>query len=94
MRRQVAVVDWIDHADLGNDQAWTKIADIDARAPICRSVGFVVRETDDGLVISHTVGDDDCSSPFLILKSAILYQERISLPASPASKRRKKRGSP
>lgn len=74
------VIDWLDHADLGADQAWTDVEKIDAKPPLIRTVGFIVRETPDALVVSHTLHEGECSTPFLILKSAILSKEQLKLP--------------
>lgn len=74
------IIDWKDHADLDADQAWSNISEIDANAPIIRTVGFVVKETEDGYVVAHTTDAEQCSTPFLILKATVLAMKKIRLP--------------
>jgi hypothetical protein len=74
------VIDWLDHCDLGGSQAWTDVSKIDTKAPLIRTVGFIVKETTEGLVVSHTLHEGECSTPFLILRSAIIRKEPIKLP--------------
>ena len=82
------VIEWLDHMDVGGDYAWYNIAEIEAVAPRLRSVGFVVKETDEALYLAHTADEEQSSCPFLILKSAIVERREIRV----NSPRRKPKG--
>lgn len=77
---RVYVIDWLDHCDLGANQAWTDVDKIESTAPLIRTIGFIVKETKDGIVVAHTLHDGQASTPFLILKSAIIRKEVVKLP--------------
>ena len=50
------------------------------------SVGWIIHEDEDYLVLSSSIGDDDvCLTPAIILKSAILHMEEIPLGYTPDS---------
>ena len=75
------VIDWLDHAEVGSEQAWSNIGEIDADAPLVRTVGFVVKETPQAYVIAHTTDNEECSSPFILLKATVVSMKKIRLPA-------------
>lgn len=76
----VVAVDWLDHYDAGSEQAWTDVSKIEAKPALIRSVGFVVKVTDEALVVAHTLQQGECSAPFVILRAAIIRCTPVKLP--------------
>lgn len=76
----MVAVDWLDHYDANSDQAWTDVSKIEAKPALIRSVGFVVKVTDEAIVLAHTLQGGECSSPFVILRAAVIRCEPIKLP--------------
>ena len=74
------VIAWLDHADLGANQAWTDVDKIKLVPPLIQTVGFVVKEDATSVGVAHTLHEGQASTPFLILRSAILSMEPLKLP--------------
>lgn len=80
-RPPLYVIDWLDHSDIGDpDAAWSPIADLELEPPICRTAGFVIKRTAKTIVITSTANEEDCSSPMNLLKSAIVFMQKMDLP--------------
>jgi hypothetical protein len=54
---QVAYVEWTDHS---STTGWNEIAEVKATRGLvnCFSVGYVLKDTAEELVLSHTISDD------------------------------------
>jgi hypothetical protein len=83
MDRQVEVVEWID--PYSDDDEWTTIEKIVVDIPTVYSIGFVVKETKDVLVIAHSFGrkagdkDAECCGMMIIPKRAIQKRRKINV---------------
>lgn len=77
---RVYVIEWMDHCDSNGENAWINVSDIDAGAVYLRSVGYVVKLTEESVVIAHTLQGGQASSPFTIVRSAVVRSEEIKLP--------------
>lgn len=78
----VVAVDWLDHYDAAfkQEHAWTDASKVEIKPVLIRSVGFVVKVTDEALAVAHTLQQGECSAPFVILRAAIVRCEPIKLP--------------
>jgi len=88
--RRAYLIEWLDHADLGNEGAWQKADDLDTSAARVVSIGWLVRQTKETVVIAHSVGvggDRDVAGPMLIVRSAIVRMEPITLPPKPRARK-------
>lgn len=77
---RVYAIEWLDHCDSGGDHAWVNVSEIDSNAVLLRSVGYVVKATPESVVIAHTLQGGQASSPFTIVRSAIVGSSEIKLP--------------
>jgi len=77
---KVYALDWLDHCEDSSGPVWVDPAKIDTKAVLIRSVGFVIRLTDETVVIAHTLHGGESSSPFMIVRSAIVAETEIELP--------------
>lgn len=72
-------ITWLDHCGLPCEGVWVDIASIKPEPTVCTTVGFVVAETEAAIVVSHTADAEECASPFLILRSAILEIRQLKI---------------
>jgi len=71
-------IEWLDHNDLSDENAWVKIDELDPAPSKVRSLGFVVKETAESLVIAHSIGGDgECAGPFCVVKRAAVLVRTI-----------------
>ena len=74
-RHQLIIVEWLDHTEPGLPN-WTSSTYQTSHLASCFSVGWVVRQDADTMVlvphISYTEEDTEWSTPLLIVKNAIL----------------------
>ncbi len=77
-------VEWLDHCEKGEDYAWIDIEALDTELPVCRSVGWMVGETDTAIMVAHTWSDPQVCGPFLIVKGAIIRQVVLRVPRKSA----------
>lgn len=73
---KTALIQWRDHKEIEGDGVWYKFSEVDLNIPICHSIGFIIKENKDMVVISHTISDDECITPFMILKKDIVLIDR------------------
>lgn len=64
-------VHWRDHVDDSSDTAWVRLPDIKPEIPEIVSIGYVVYIDKSALVLSHSVHQDECIAPMVILRAAI-----------------------
>lgn len=78
----VYCIDWIDHYEEPGDQAWHDVGRIKPSPSEQRSVGYLIKETDELITVAHTLDKetDQCSAPFHILKGAIRGIRKLTLP--------------
>lgn len=74
------VIDWLDHYDESADTAWSSVEKIHPKPAMVRSVAFVVKQTPEVVTIAHSFHEGECSTPFHVLRSAIVRMEPLSLP--------------
>lgn len=79
-RPPLVYVEWLDHSEVGEDHAWIDIEELCTELPVCSTVGWMVRETTDAILVAHTWSDPQVCGPFLIVKAAIRRQERLRVP--------------
>lgn len=76
MKRQMEVIEWLDHCGGQRDYIWIKAEDVMDLTPAhVISVGFVVKEETDYLILIPHSCEDDCYGELLILKSTITRRE-------------------
>ena len=91
MDRQIEVVEWID--PYSDDDEWTTISDIKIDMPTVYSVGHVVREDSQVVVIAHSLGRKsgsdkaECCGMMIIPKHAIKRRRKINV----GSRKKKRR---
>ena len=80
---QIEIVEWID--PYSDDLEWTTINDIKIDLPTVYSVGHVVKETKDTLVVAHSVGRKsgsdkaECCGMMIIPKHAIKKRRKLNV---------------
>ena len=74
------LIEWLDHCEHSQPAAWLDIESVNAKPARIRSVCYVVKTTDDSVVISHTASEGQVISPFVIAKAAIVRMEPLTLP--------------
>lgn len=81
------VIFWLDHRD-GADtgHAWHDLSKIDSPSMLLRSVGYVVKLTRRDVLIAHTMDDEHSTTPFTIVRRAIVSVTEIKLPSAPKEK--------
>lgn len=86
---QVFAVDWLDHYESGDeDWGWIEVEKFELEPVLIRTVGFVVKVSDEAVAIANTMRDGQCSAPMVILKAAIVRAEPIALPILRRPKKR------
>ena len=84
------VVDWLDHCqNAGETHAWIDRASVEPELALIHSVGFVVAETEEAIVITHTMDSTECLQPFSIVRAAIVRVQELRLTKPPAPKKGK-----
>lgn len=70
------LVDWVDSASA---HGWNHIEAINPELKVCTSVGFLINETKDSLIVACSLSFDPdlCSGDISIPKVAILKRTRI-----------------
>lgn len=72
-------LEWYDHA---SKQGWVDsedVSDPDHVYPILNyTTGWIVEETKQYLIISHTINSDSCADPMVILKGTVIKRINIS----------------
>jgi len=83
MDRKIEIVEWID--PYSDDEEWTAINKIKIDLPTVYSVGFVVKETKEVLVIAHSFGripkeksEQECCGMMIIPKKAIKRRRKLN----------------
>ena len=72
--RRIAVTWW----DSASSKGWTQPEDVPKKALICRSVGWLVRDTKHGLVITTSITEDGAwHEPLMIPRGAIRSVKRL-----------------
>jgi len=81
------VIFWLDHRD-GADtgHAWHDLSKIDSPSMMLRSVGYIVKLTRRDVLIAHTMDDEHSTTPFTIVRKAIISVTEIKLPSAPKEK--------
>lgn len=80
MDTRVCVIDWLDHYVDPASTAWVPVPDV-TPAPIkVRTVGYVIKETDDIVTVAHTLHDGEAIGVFHILKDVIIQMKDINMP--------------
>ena len=81
------VIFWMDHRD-GEESghAWHKLSEIDSPSVLLRSVGYVVKLNRKDVLIAHTMDDEHSTTPFTIVRRAIVSVTEIALPKAPKDK--------
>ena len=77
---QVWRIDFLDHFDCATETAWTRSETLDIKAPLLRAVGFVVKVSRDSVALSVSYGQGDSTSPFVIVRAAIISAELVPMP--------------
>ncbi|MCC7112146.1 MAG: hypothetical protein IT382_22825 [Deltaproteobacteria bacterium] len=89
---RVYVIDWLDHcdsADTGN--AWVPISSADVEPVRLRTVGYLVSSGKQAISVAHTMDGEHSTSPFTIVRRAIVSIIELALPpAKPKAKHTKK----
>jgi hypothetical protein len=63
-------VDWLDAVT--DDAGWKKISDVQTqRPPLCKSVGWILKETKGHVTIAATIHGDDCDGDVTIPRGMI-----------------------
>ena len=93
------VIDWLDHYVDPAETAWVPLDDMKPAPVLVRTIGFVVKETDEIITIGHTHHEDEAIGVFHILRDTIIQVKALRLPklAAGAMKRRpfsKQRSAP
>lgn len=75
--KEIIVVGWKDHYDL--EHAWVTIDEIPQNAAIIITVGFVVREDDDELVLARDMDcdQDKVGGVMIIHKPLIVFRQLL-----------------
>lgn len=74
-RRRLVEVWWLDSH--GRD-GWTKYGDpVDPRAAACKTVGYVLDETDEFLTVASSIGDDQFCQEMSIPKGCVRKVRRL-----------------
>lgn len=74
------VIDWLDHGEVAGSTAWNEISSVGGKPFLLRTVAYIIKETEDAIFVAHTARDTECSTPFLIMKSAIVRMDPLKLP--------------
>ena len=77
---EIWFIDAADHFEHGTNAAWTDISSLDMQTPLVRFVGYIVKVNKDSVAMAVNVSDDQCTTPFSVLKSAIINSGKIALP--------------
>lgn len=86
MKRPPAVyVEWLDHNAPDADASWVGQGE-PAGVSTCHSVGYLISETPDALVIAHTAEDGECIGRFVLVRAAVVRVERLRLPRAKRTK--------
>ncbi len=81
---RVYVIFWLDHRDgVDAGQAWHELSKIDSPSMLLRSVGYVVKLNRRDVLIAHTMDDEHSTTPFTIVRRAIISATEIKLPKTP-----------
>lgn len=89
---RVYVIDWLDHcdsADTGN--AWVPISGAEAEPARLRTVGYLVGSGKQAISVAHTMDGEHSTSPFTIVRRAIVSMQEIQLPPAKLKAKRAKR---
>lgn len=78
----VVYVVWLDHCAPDADASWVDATGDQPVPSTCRSVGFLLSETHDAVVIAHTEDDGEAIGRFVLVKSAIVSMDRLRLPGA------------
>lgn len=67
---KLVLIEWLDAVT--DDAGWKKIADVQAqRPPVCRSVGWILKETKSHITIAATIHGDDCDGDVTIPRGMV-----------------------
>jgi hypothetical protein len=92
--KRLVLVEWVDS---GEGRGWTPIEDIVREPMVCRSVGWLIHETEKGITVAaHYGSEEDGRSPqvcgdMLIPKVAVLSVKDLIVDTSPRAKTREVR---
>jgi hypothetical protein len=75
-KRDIVLVEWVDSASA---HGWNHIDAINPALKVCTSVGFLIKETKDNLIVASSLSFDPdlCSGDISIPKVAIIKRSRI-----------------
>ena len=89
---KVYVIDWLDHCeseDTGN--AWVPISSTKAEPARLRTVGYLVSREKQAISVAHTMDGEHSTSPFTIVRSAIVSMIELDLPPARVKEKRAKK---
>lgn len=78
----VVYVVWLDHCAPDADASWVDATGDQPEPSTCRSVGFLLSETPEAIVIAHTEDDGEAIGRFVLVRSAIVSMNRLRLPGT------------
>lgn len=75
-------LEWYDHATKVGWVSEAEVSDPDHVYPILNyTMGWIVHETKDQLIVSHTINEDSCCDPLVILKACITRRKNFAYKA-------------
>jgi hypothetical protein len=67
---KLVLIEWLDAVT--DDAGWKKIEDVKkTRPPVCKSVGWILKETKTHITIAATIHGDDCDGDVTIPRGMI-----------------------
>lgn len=67
---RLVLIEWLDAVT--DDAGWKKISDVARiRPPVCRSVGWILKETKSHITIAATIHGDDCDGDVTIPRGMV-----------------------
>ncbi len=87
-RPRLVYVEWLDHADTSGDTAWQQVSELRTEPETCHTVGWLVRESEQSIVIAHTWSEPEVVAPMVIVRAAIVRLITLTIP--PVGSTRKK----
>ena len=70
-------IEWSDHVSLAESGWKSKKDATDLTATICKSVGFVAKETAKEIVLVSSIADDHVDGEVCIIKACIVTRQKI-----------------
>ena len=70
---------FLDHSEEAGDGAWHLIGDLSVKAVRITAVGHVVATSPETVTLAVCMGGGECSTPFVIVRSAIIETRKLVL---------------